>query len=53
MCMRLLDKDKKTRLGSNGDADEIMKHPFFASLNMDALMNETMEPPLKVDFSAD
>ena len=52
VVMRLLDKDKKTRLGSNGDADEIMKHPFFASININKLMNETIDVPLKQDFTA-
>jgi serum/glucocorticoid-regulated kinase 2 len=47
VVMRLLDKDKKTRLGSNGDFNEIMAHPFFSSIDINKLMNETMEVPLK------
>ena len=31
---QLLVKNKDNRLGSNGGAQEILKHPFFASLNM-------------------
>ena len=30
VVLRLLDKDRTKRLGSNGDAQEIMAHPFFA-----------------------
>ena len=29
----LLSKDKSTRLGSEGDIDEIMPHPYFAEIN--------------------
>ena len=34
LVMRLLDKDKSTRLGTQGDAEEILAHPFFSSINM-------------------
>lgn len=34
LVMRLLDKDKSTRLGTQGDAEEILAHPFFGSINM-------------------
>lgn len=48
LVLKLLNKDKKERLGSAGDAEEILKHPFFASLDLEALYNCTMEPPLKM-----
>lgn len=48
LVLKLLNKDKKERLGSNGDAEEILKHPFFASLDMEALYKCKMEPPLKI-----
>jgi hypothetical protein len=34
LVLKLLDKEKKTRLGSNGDAEEILAHPFFKDLNI-------------------
>ena len=40
------------RLGSNGDADEIQKHPFFEGVNWDALYNREIQaeyvPDLKM-----
>jgi protein-serine/threonine kinase len=49
LVLKLLNKDKSERLGSKGDSKEILDHPFFASLNLDSLLNGTMEPPLKMD----
>ena len=34
LVLKLLDKEKKIRLGSNGDAEEILAHPFFKDLNI-------------------
>ena len=34
LIIKLLDKDKATRLGSKGDAEEILSHPFFKDLNL-------------------
>jgi serine/threonine protein kinase len=51
ICIKLLNKDKSERLGSQGDIDEIMKHPFFAKLDIDALMAGTLEPPMKIDLN--
>lgn len=31
---KLLDKDKTTRLGTKGDAEEILAHPFFKDINV-------------------
>jgi serine/threonine protein kinase len=47
LVLKLLDKDKTTRLGAQGDADEILAHPFFASINMKDLMEFKVEPPFK------
>ena len=44
---KLLDKDKTTRLGSKGDAQEILAHPFFKDINMQDLIQEKIEPPFK------
>lgn len=34
---QLLDKNQKTRLGSKGDIDEIMAHPFFSDMSVEKL----------------
>jgi len=44
---KLLDKDKSTRLGSKGDAKEILSHPFFKDINMEDLIQEKIEPPFR------
>ena len=47
LVLKLLDKDKNTRLGSKNDSEEILAHPFFAPINMDELMANKVEPPFK------
>ena len=44
MITKLLDKDKSTRLGAGNDWHDIMEHPFFASIDIDALMKFEIEP---------
>ena len=34
LVLKLLNKEKQDRLGSKGDVDEVLAHPFFASLNI-------------------
>lgn len=50
LVLRLLHKEKDKRLGTQGDVKEVLEHPFFASLNLDAVLNKTMEPPLKINL---
>lgn len=52
LVLKLLDKEKKTRLGSNGDAEEILAHPFFKDLNIQEILEGKMVPPLKMDFNS-
>ena len=47
---RLLEKDATKRLGSNGDADEIVNHPWFSDIDWENLMNKTMDSPFKPDM---
>jgi len=35
---KLLDKDADTRIGANGDVEEILAHPWFADLDRDKLL---------------
>ena len=41
---RLLDKDKKKRLGAAGDVKEVLAHPFFAGLDLERLLRKEIEP---------
>ena len=51
VVLKLLDKDKDKRLGSKGDFEEILKHPFFADIDQKALLAGTFKPPLVLDVS--
>ena len=50
ITLKLLNKDKTQRLGSNGDIDEIMNHPFFADLNKEDLLAGKITPPMKINL---
>jgi len=39
LIIKLLDKNKKTRLGANG-IDEILKHPWFRTLDIEKLLKK-------------
>lgn len=52
LILRLLDKNKATRLGFNG-IDEILAHPWFASINREKLMTKQMDPPYKPEIQKD
>lgn len=43
----LLDRDPKTRLGSNGDANEVKSHPFFAGIDWEKLARKEVPTPFK------
>jgi len=47
IIMKLLDRNQSTRLGTNGDATEIMAHPFFNGINWDDLYNRRIDAPYK------
>lgn len=51
ITLKLLNKDKTQRLGSNGDIDEIMSHPFFADINKEDLLAGKITPPMKINLS--
>ena len=46
---RLLEKNPAKRLGSNGDADEIVNHPWFQDFDWESLIGKKLEAPFKPD----
>ena len=38
LIRKLLEKNKKKRLGAQGDLQEILAHPFFNGINVDNLV---------------
>lgn len=53
LIRKLLDKNPKKRLGSNGGIDEILAHPFFESLNLEKLLKKELVPPYKPEIGDD
>ena len=47
LIVKLLDKDKSKRLGSADDFAEVLSHPVFSSLNIQALENREIPAPFK------
>lgn len=43
--MRLLDKDPEKRLGSKGDAKEVLGHPYFVDINFEKLKKKDYRAP--------
>uniref|UniRef100_A0A7S0F4V0 AGC-kinase C-terminal domain-containing protein n=1 Tax=Craspedostauros australis TaxID=1486917 RepID=A0A7S0F4V0_9STRA len=43
-CRRLLEKNEKTRLGTNG-CEEIMAHPWFKNMNWESVLSDRKRPP--------
>ena len=52
---RCLSKDPKFRLGSNGDVEEVLAHPWFKDLNIPEIFQKKMKPPFvpKLDDKLD
>ena len=42
LIIKLLDKDRSTRLGTNGGAKEILSLPLFKNLDHNKILNKTM-----------
>jgi serine/threonine protein kinase len=53
LIKKLLEKNRKKRLGAKGDANEILAHPFFAGIDLQKLLNKELEPPYKPEISDD
>lgn len=44
---QLLEKDRKQRIGSKGDSEEVLAHPFFKGIDLEKLIKKELEPPFK------
>lgn len=44
---KLLDKDKMKRLGQKGDVEEVLAHPWFASIDKEKLLKKNIVPPFR------
>ena len=50
LILKLLDKDRATRLGTAGGAKDILSHPLFKNIDENSILKRTMIPPFKPDI---
>ena len=48
-----MEKDPVNRLGSVNGLEDVLKHPFLASIDFEKLVNKELEPPFKPKLSDD
>jgi serine/threonine protein kinase len=53
LCSKLLDRDPKTRIGSNGGAEEIRQHPWLADMDWEKLYSKEITPPIDPKANSD
>lgn len=53
IVLKLLQKDKAKRLGAVNDIDDVISHPYFASLNIEELLKKSITPPYMPEISKD
>jgi serine/threonine protein kinase len=53
LIKKLLEKGRKKRLGGAGDLDQILAHPFFASIDIQKLLNKELKPPYMPEIADD
>ena len=46
---QLLDRNANTRLGTKGDVNDIIAHPFFEGVDFNMLQSKTCHVPYKPD----
>ncbi|CAK59888.1 unnamed protein product (macronuclear) [Paramecium tetraurelia] len=47
LICQLLEKDPQERMGQSQGIVEILSHPWFADINIEAIVNRTIQPPYK------
>lgn len=52
VCYRLMERDAKRRLGACG-SDEVKRHPFFGSVDWEAMRERRVKPPFVVQSGCD
>jgi len=50
---KCLEKNPKNRLGSHGDIEEILKHPWYADINVKDLLERKIKPEFQPKLSKD
>lgn len=50
LITKLLEKDKKQRLGFKSDLDEVICHPWFKEIDMEKLVKKELEPPFRPEL---
>ena len=52
VCYRLMERDVKRRLGACG-SEEVKRHPFFVSVDWEAMRERRVKPPFVVQSGCD
>lgn len=52
VCYRLMERDAKRRLGACG-SEEVKRHPFFGSVDWEAMRERRVKPPFVVQSGCD
>ena len=52
VCYRLMERDARRRLGACG-SDEVKRHPFFVSVDWEAMRERRVKPPFVVQSGCD
>ena len=52
VCYRLMERDVKRRLGACG-SEEVKRHPFFGSVDWEAMCERRVKPPFVVQSGCD
>ena len=52
VCYRLMERDAKRRLGACG-SEEVKRHPFFVSVDWEAMRERRVKPPFVVQSGCD
>lgn len=51
--LKLLDKEAESRLGTAGDIEEVLSHPWLSEIDPQQILEKTIEAPMKPSLSND